>query len=84
MKAKVLTAISVVAVPILMFNVLSARDDENGIADETSETFVERAVRTRLNTDVDRSSVDLSDETFLERAVRTRASELVDRVNSAQ
>lgn len=82
MKAKVLTAITVVAVPALMLSVFSTREDGTGATDQSDETFVERAVRTRLNADIERTGLDISEETLLERAVRTRASELVERIES--
>lgn len=82
MKTKGLIAITIVAVSALLLGVFSAQDDGNGINEQTGETFVERALRTRTSVDMERTQPDNSDTTFLERAVNTRASELVERVDS--
>lgn len=83
MKTKVLIAISLVTAPALLLVFFSVPGDrENGATDRAGETYVERAVRTRLNTDGSRLEIEQSDETILERAIRTRASGLVERVNS--
>lgn len=83
MKTKVLIAMTLVAALALLLVIFSEPGGPgNSATGPVDETFVERAVRTRLNLDVSRNEVKESDETILERAIRTRASELVERADS--
>jgi|GEM_PF-2368977 len=83
MTTKVLIAIAIAAALALILVVFSEPGGRENVVTQTAdETFVERAVRTRLNADAVRFEAEESDETVLERAVRTRAAELVERVNS--
>ena len=80
MKAKALTTVLIIAGSVLLLLVFGAwnQDEESIVVSE--ETFVDRAVRTRINTEASRVEDDNVEETILERAVRTRADELVNRV----
>lgn len=83
MNTKVRIAISLVAAAALLLVLFNAPGDgESGASPLADETFVERAARTRLNTDGSRAEIDESNETLVERAARTRAAELVERVES--
>tara|TARA_R110001599_G_scaffold267158_1_gene468054 strand:+ start:441 stop:701 length:261 start_codon:yes stop_codon:yes gene_type:complete len=83
MKTKALIAMALVAALTLLLVIFSEPGGlGNGATSTVDETFVERAVRTRLSTDVSRNETEVSNETILERAIRTRASELVERVDS--
>ncbi len=83
MKTKVLFVVWFVAALALLLVFFSApgegRSSPSQLADET---FVDRAVRTRLNADARRDVANASNETVLERAIRTRASELIERAES--
>ena len=82
MKSKTLITISAVAAPALLLVVFSNQKDATSVVQQTDETFVERATRTRLNVDTSRLETEDSNETLLERAQRTRASELLERADS--
>ncbi|MDX1490710.1 MAG: hypothetical protein R3332_05450 [Pseudohongiellaceae bacterium] len=82
MRSKSLIIISAVVTPVLLLVVFSNDTDVTDNVEQTGETFVERATRTRLNVDTSRLENEDSNETLLERAQRTRASELLERADS--
>tara|TARA_R100001377_G_scaffold79751_3_gene58201 strand:- start:5189 stop:5449 length:261 start_codon:yes stop_codon:yes gene_type:complete len=82
MKTKVLIAMTLMAALALLLVVFSEPGGpENSATESVDETFVDRAARTRLNTDISRDEVTESAETIVERAVRTRAPELAERAD---
>lgn len=82
MNKKALIAISLVTAPTLLVACGLPEDGDSRLTQAPDETYVERAVRTRLDADGSRFEAEETDETILERAVRTRASELVQRVDA--
>jgi len=82
MKKKALIAISIITASASLTGCDLPENVESSATEPPEETFVERAARTRLDSDSSRFETEMTDETVLERAVRTRASALVERAES--